>query len=233
MPGTCHYNRIGTYLVIAKKGDDLTCQYIQADVFKNPIVYSLGSIANLSVSLQATCSRDDHLLPLENFIDAVNYLKKFRVDFDPKKRVEAFLLALNLASVDRHVESEKERSIEVSEAQNYLDQEGILYDANDPDLILRKKFKQERFREIEALHRAKMEKHNIDTSNVTLLQDVSRTYRSSPCFACDGGVDTLRNPLCSRCKWLVCSCGCCGCTKQFEQRHTFADFLNRANWWRR
>jgi len=36
-------------------------------------------------------------------------------------------------------------------------------------------------------------------------------YRATWCFECKSGLDSFNHKQCSKCGWLICSCGACGC----------------------
>ncbi len=51
----------------------------------------------------------------------------------------------------------------------------------------------------------------VTISNLPLLRDPIKPWRQTHCYHCQNDLDGRSFLECSKCEWIVCSCGACGC----------------------
>lgn len=60
-------------------------------------------------------------------------------------------------------------------------------------------------------HRAFLEKHGISDVEAISHYTTTAKHRETHCYSCKHRLSSAANLACKKCKWLLCSCGACGC----------------------
>lgn len=46
-------------------------------------------------------------------------------------------------------------------------------------------------------------------------QTKQTTYRYAQCYSCKSYLDNTKHPVCTKCGWIKCNCGACGCNRRY------------------
>jgi hypothetical protein len=60
-------------------------------------------------------------------------------------------------------------------------------------------------------HRAFLEKSGITPADTISHYTTAEHPRVTHCYSCQHGLSSAVNLACKKCRWLLCSCGACGC----------------------
>jgi len=71
------------------------------------------------------------------------------------------------------------------------------------------KLKREHNVRVAVAHKAFLKKHGLNAAQVILSSD--RERRTTHCYDCQQKLDSDVDVECTRCHWIICSCGACGC----------------------
>jgi len=67
--------------------------------------------------------------------------------------------------------------------------------------------------ELELKHEAHLQKHGLSSAG-TKKREATGPARFTHCWSCKQNIDSFSFLECSRCGWILCNCGACGCGRQ-------------------
>ena len=64
--------------------------------------------------------------------------------------------------------------------------------------------------ELELKHKAHLQKYGLSSTGIN-KREPTGVARFTHCWSCKLNIDSLGFLECSRCGWIICNCGACGC----------------------
>ncbi len=65
---------------------------------------------------------------------------------------------------------------------------------------------------LEFVHLRHLHRHDIEISSPTFVPaSPGAKHRVTHCWSCKKGLDNFIDVTCTKCRWMLCGCGACGC----------------------